>query len=309
MNRKNFLLPTPASATQLLADFICSPVSMRPDRLFATVKDLFTTGALAGPSIEQRFARIDAARAALGDDDKDAPLPWECSYYDVKDGVATLYVKGALVKGYDDFTCWWYGLCSTDKLQASLTEIAARADIWAVKSLFNTPGGVSTGMPEAANQFVALGETKLTVGFTSDMAASNGCRLLVANEVKLATGSAIVGSIGTYIALYDYSEYLKELGIKLELFRDGSLKGIGLMGKELTDKEKAFLAETVATNGAIFKDFVRARCPDVTDETMQGQWFSGDQARERGLVDAVVASETEVDAYLHDQRPKGPFGF
>jgi ClpP class serine protease len=305
---KPTLFPVAVAPQQLLADLLCTYVSMRADRHFALCRDL-ATGAFQqrGAEAMEMFGRSSrelSVRAALtpkaDDTTTEQPVaekivyPWEEPIYTVTNGIAVLQVTGALVKGYDAFTCWWYGVMSTDRLIEALDEIAARNDILALVTKFNTPGGMSTGMPEAADRIVALGERMITIAYTSDMACSNGQRLAVAHNFFLPTRSAIVGSIGTYLALYDYVENLKEWGIKLELFRDGRLKGIGLMGKALTKEERAFLDEDVQANGAIFKDFVRARRGNISDDDMQGQWFTGEQAVAKSLADATVTGFPEV---------------
>lgn len=294
---KSFRLPPLAAAAHnLLADFICSPISMRADRFRATVCDLQGIAG-GGPAVlEVRHAQLSALSAQLGDSDE--PYPWELPIYEVVNGLATVNVCGPLVKGYDPVVCWWFGLMSTDRLQAALAEIAANANARAVLLKLNTPGGVSTGMPETADQIVALDAQKPVFAFTSDLAASNGYRLAAACRAILCTRSAVLGSIGTYIALYDYSEYLKELGIKLELFRDGALKGIGVMGKELTAEEKQFLQDCTLRSGKVFKDFVRQQRTDVQESTMQGQWFDGEQAVSLRLADMLVQSEAAVAAEI-----------
>jgi signal peptide peptidase SppA len=294
------LPPLTATAQQLLADFICSPVSMRGDRYFATVRELH---ALTQADARERHTQLSTLNSQLGSSEADEPMPWEEPIYKVEAGLATVFVNGPLVKGYDDFTCWWFGMMSTDRLQAALADLAADQNVRAVKLRLNTPGGVSTGMPETADQILELDTQKPVFAFTSDMAASNGYRLAAACRAILATRSAVVGSIGTYIALYDYSKMLEDMGIKLEMFRDGSLKGIGVMGKEITDDERKFLADTVARSGKIFKDLVREKRPDVKEETMQGQWFDAAHGQQLGLVDIIVKSEAEVDTELRAGLP------
>jgi len=224
--------------------------------------------------------------------------PWERPLFEVADGIATVRVTGAFVKGVDDFTCWWYGLLSTDRLQADLAALQADARVRAVILRLNSPGGVSTGMPETADQIMALDAVKPVFAFTSDMACSNGYRVAAAARAILATRSAVVANVGTYIALYNQAEYLKEMGIKLELYRDGALKAIGLYGKETTTAEAEFLQASVARSGAIFKDFVRARRPDVQDEHLQGQWFDAAEAQTYGLVDLIMPDEASVRAEI-----------
>lgn len=293
---KSFSSPNLAAAAhQLLADFICSPVSMKGDRFIATIRDLHACINGASPSHHDVVRRARGLLDATADMTDDECWPWEEPIYEVESGLATINVNGPLVKGYDDVTCWWFGYMSTDRLQCALAELAADQNVLAIKLRLNTPGGMSLGMPETADQIMDVDTRKPVFAFTSDTAASNGYRIAAACRAILATRSAVVGSIGTYIALYDYSKMLEQMGIKLEMFRDGSLKGIGVVGKELTDDERTFLDDTVQRSGKIFKDLVREKRPDVAESTMQGQWFDADQARPLGLVDLIFRTEAEVD--------------
>lgn len=284
-----------AIAHTVLADLLTTPISMRPDRLQSTIRDLFAIVSGGPTAAAEAQSQLAAAVASMEDSCDDEEWPWEEPIYEVtEDGIARVMVTGPIVKGVDPILCWWWGLMSTDRLQEALAEIANDANIRVVFLRINSPGGASIGMPEAADQILALDQLKPTFAFTSDLACSNGYRLAAACRGIITTRSAVLGSIGVYIALYDYSEYLKELGIKLELFRVGTFKGIGIMGKEITDEERTFLQDSVDRAAKVFKDLIRAQRPDVKEETMQGQWFDGEQAIALGLADFLVGSEAEA---------------
>jgi signal peptide peptidase SppA len=275
----------PAHAQRIVADLLCNPVSMRSAEHFATVLALSTPQA-----------------AVMGDDDEDT-MPWEAPLYSVADGIAHVPVRGPIVKGYDAITCWFYGLMSTDALAAALDELTEREDVAAVVFDFNSPGGSSAGMPEVAEQIAALGQIKATIAYVGDQACSNGYRLAAACDIILATRSATLGCIGTYIALYDRTEQLKAAGIKLELFAAGAYKGMGLDGNPLTDPQRDFLQATTDRSNDMFVDFVLERRGAIAPETMQGQWFDGEQAVELGLADQIV---TGLPAVLAALRPHIP---
>ncbi len=276
--------PTPASPLSLLADFVCMPVAMRGDRHLALIHDLHSRAAGGGAPAQ---ALALAGRS-------EGPLPWEAPIYVVQDGIAYIEITGPLVKGYDDFTCWCYGMASTDRIQRTLSEIDSRADVSALVLLLNTPGGMAIGIAEVGDQLVDMGSRRLVVGFSSDTFASAGYWIAAGCTLIFATKSACVGSIGTYIALYDYTAMLEEWGIKLELFRQGKYKALGMPGKPLTKDERAFLDESTGRTNAAFTGFVSGRRPGVTSDTMQGQWFDGAQAAELGLVDRIVTGLPEV---------------
>ncbi len=232
--------------------------------------------------------------------------PWAEPLYaiDAATGIAVLEVTGPLVKGYDDVTAWFWGAASIDRISRNLAELdslVTAGKVRAIVEVLNTPGGVSIGMPELAAQQVALGQRVPFITHTSDLACSNGMRLAVSGSLFLPTASATTGCIGTYIAMYDYRDMLAQMGIKLELYRAGDLKGIGLPGKETTEKEAAFIQSSVERSNEQFRAFVRSRRPDVKDEDMQGQWIDGDEAVQRGLADATVTGLPEVIARVAEQ--------
>lgn len=281
----------PAHAQRILADLLCNPVSMRSAEHFATVL------ALSSP------APAAAMMHDADEPDDESGMPWEKPLYSVADGIAHLPVRGPIVKGYDAFTCWCYGLMSTDALAASLDELAERDDVAAIVFDFNSPGGSSAGMPEVAAQIASLGQIKATIAYVGDQACSNGYRLAAACDIILATRSATLGCIGTYIALYDRTEQLKAAGIKLELFAAGAYKGMGLDGNPLTDPQRAFLQAVTDRSNQMFTEFVIERRGAIAAETMQGQWFDGEQAVELGLADQIVAGLPAVLAALRPHIP------
>jgi ClpP class serine protease len=294
--------PRIAPASQLLADFIAAPVGMLPARHLALIGDLHASchaprGALTegGRSVEE----WSLADGCSGE-------PWCEPLYavDASTGIALLEVKGPLVKGYDDVTAWAYACASIDRLSRNITELDALVTAGRVRAIvvcLNTPGGVSTGMLELADQLAALAARCPVITHTSDLACSNGMRLALAGSLFLPTASATVGCIGTYIALYDYTEHLRALGIKLELYRAGDYKAIGLAGKATTEREAAFIQASVERSNDQFRAFVRARRPQAQEEDMQGQWLDGAEAAERGLADAVVSGLPEVITLVAEQ--------
>ena len=282
-----------ASASQLLTDFIASPVGMKTAHHLAFISDLH-----AG-RITPRAA-LTPGNATLGEywtEGIDGPWCQPIYAIDHDTGIALLEINGPLIKGYDDFTAWVYQCASIDRISRAVDELDglhAAGKFRALVIVLNTPGGVSTGMPELVAKIADLATRCLVVTHTSDTAASNGMRLAVAGSAFFPTASAVVGCIGTYIALYDYSAMLAEMGIKLELYRAGDLKGIGLMGKETTEAEKAFIQGEVDRSNANFKGFVTGRCAGVPEEAMQGQWFDGARAVDYNLAAATVSGLPEV---------------
>jgi signal peptide peptidase SppA len=287
-----------AQANSLLVDLLCTPMAIRTARHGALI--MAVAAAVRNPD-RARLTALPASRPAVyADGPDDNPegepelWPWEEPIYEVEAGVAVLEISGPIMKGYDAYTCWYFGCMSTDRLQAALDEIALRADVLAVVLVVRSPGGMCCGTPETAAQIAALGATKLVVAVTDDQACSAAYWLACHAQTVFTTLSADVGCIGTYLALYDYTKMLDEWGIKLDLFKAGKYKAIGVMGHSLDEAAREFLARDVHRINLRFTAAVRAHRPSVADSTMEGQWFDGEEAVQLGLADQVVGSVGEV---------------
>jgi len=283
-------MKTALSSNAFLAKLLASPLFLRSDCFVGLIRDI-----AAGKPVRTPIAT--RADMPADDEDQDEPCyPWEVPIFTVENGVAVVEISGALMKGLDPITAWFYGCASTDRVQAALSELAASDDVVAVVLKIDSPGGMVIGIPELGGQIAALAATKLVVAVTDLQACSAAYWLASQATFFYTTASAQVGSIGTYIALYDYSEYLAQMGVKLELFKRGKFKAIGVTGNPLDDDARAFLDETVGRTNDQFLAAVRSKRANVADSTMEGQWFDGAQAVDLGLADKVVDSVSDVIA-------------
>jgi signal peptide peptidase SppA len=157
---------------------------------------------------------------------------------------------------------------------------------------FRSPGGISSGMSEAAASLRDIAKTKKVIAFTDDLMASAAYWLGSQADAIHATPTASIGSIGVYMAFYDFTGYLEKNGVSLELFKAGRLKAMGLPGNPLSDEERAFLQARVEETYEQFKTEVKYKRP-LDDETMQGQTFSGAAALRSRLVDGFHRSAGE----------------
>jgi ClpP class serine protease len=90
----------------------------------------------------------------------------------------------------------------------------------------------------------------------------------------------------------------KQMGIKVQVFSSGAYKGMGTRGTALSEKQAAFLQGRIMEIAEMFYDHVRNSRGEVADEDMQGQYFKGAAAADKGLIDKVVADLDEVMAIL-----------
>ena len=188
------------------------------------------------------------------------------------------------------------------RLENAVVALGRRRDVHTVVFRFNTPGGTASGVGDVAALIRELSADKRTVGYLDVEAASAGYWLAAACQEIYAPSTAVVGSISAYIALLDQGEYMAKKGLKMDVFRDGALKGIGIPGKELSKEERAFLQARVEATGGAFKKSVTEWRPGISRAALDGRWMSGEEALEAGLIDGVVPSVHHLLARLMEER-------
>jgi protease-4 len=211
--------------------------------------------------------------------------------------VAIIHVSGVIDKAISDADMDCYGGLDLRDVDAAISLAEADPIISRVVFAFDTPGGSTTGVAETAQRIARLAMTKEVHAYTDSMCCSAGMWLASQADHIVATPSAIVGSIGVYIALLDESEALAMDGYKVELIKAGQFKAMGASFKPLSDDERALLRATVDQTYDAFRTAITAK-RDVPQEAMEGQWYDGHQADLYNVIDATTTAS--LDEYVAD---------
>lgn len=261
----------------------CSPLL-----LHAPVREQLERGLLA-------HMGIVTSEAISNDTDKSKLSYRVGSIYNTFRNVAVVKIHGVIDKMISEFEMDCYGGCDLADVDKALALAANDPAIDTVVLDLHTPGGSVVGTPETAARVAEIRKTKEVHAYTSTMCCSAGYYIASQADQISAAPSAIVGSIGVYMAILDITRQLDLEGIKVELIKAGRLKAMGASFKELTEEERDFLQAGVDSVYADFKKAVTT-LRKVDDETMQGQWFDGTEGQRRGLVDSLVMEN--LDEYV-----------
>ena len=212
--------------------------------------------------------------------------------YVVVNGVALIPVWGIIGQHLSimEMACGGYDL---DTLGQDVATALADPAVQCLALDFNSPGGTTTGIPEAAAMLRAAGQVKPLVAYTDSMCCSAAYWLASACGQIAATPSAELGSIGVYCALVDESAAWANEGLKLELMKAGTFKAAGIAGLPLSDTDRAQIQSRVDSLYEMFAQDVNALRPQVARASMQGQGFLGAEAHTAGLVDGIVSGRAE----------------
>ena len=227
---------------------------------------------------------LKSPRAFAGDDDGEGSGGCAVECYS---GIAWIPVHGVLGKNLSSLELMCGG-CDYNDIAEAIEEALEDPMIHTLLLDFDTPGGMGVGLPELAARIKSASASKRVVAWSECQCCSAGYWLASQCQEFHVTPSSQIGSIGTYIAAVDSSREWEMDGLKLELFKSGKLKAIGLDGKVWTDEERQFLQARVDKHAAQFRSAVSAVRPGVAADTMEGQWFDGTEAVALGLADSTA---------------------
>ncbi len=204
-------------------------------------------------------------------------------------------IWGTLGRAWTENEKWWLDAIDVDDVTAALAQIPTTTKVvfW-----FRSPGGIVTGIPETA-AILAAAQSRFRIfdAFSDDMCASAAMWWASQFRRIYITPTADIGSIGVYLASYDLSGYLEKNGVKLDLFKAGTMKGAGVMGSSLNAEQREHLQAGVNESYRQFTaDVLKQRT--IAEEFMQGQCLTGQAAIEANLADGIFPSITDYLASI-----------
>ncbi len=182
-----------------------------------------------------------------------------------------------------------------------LKEYANRSGVKAIVVRLNSPGGgvaASQEIYEAVKKVRASSKKKIVISMAS-VAASGAYYIACAADKVYANPGTITGSIGVIAEWYNYGELLEWAKLKNIVFKSGDLKDAGSATRPLTEKEKVYFQGLIDN---MYHQFVRAvasgRKMDEADvrKLADGRVYTGQEAKENGLVDELGTLQDAIDA-------------
>jgi protease-4 len=191
------------------------------------------------------------------------------------------------------------GAFSLEGFKADLKTVAGLPEVKNILLNISSGGGTVTGVPEAADLIGQIAKVKNVYAYTDECIASAAYWLASQANAIFISKSAEVGSIGVYLALLDITGAMAQQGVKLELFKAGKFKAMGIPGAPLSDDERAILQASVDKVYQDFTGYVRSKRPAVSPDSMQGQMFDSSDALKAGLIDGIVNDVNALVAFLN----------
>lgn len=187
---------------------------------------------------------------------------------------------------------------SADKIVTGLREAFKDKKTKGVILRMNTPGGSPVQSRYVKREITRLKKKYPDIpvyAVVVDMCASGGYYIATAADKIYADEGSIVGSIGVLMNGFGFVEGMEDLGVERRLMTAGEHKGIMDPFSPVDEKEKAHLQGLLDQLHVQFIDTVKEGRGerlklDAYPEIFSGLFWSGEEAKEMGLIDDFGSS-------------------
>ena len=189
---------------------------------------------------------------------------------------------------------------SAEGLLRQLSELEEDKRVKGVLIRINSPGGTVGASQELYQGILNFKEkTGLpVVASIADIGTSGAYYTAMAADVIFANPGSLVGSIGVIMNGFNVEKLAQRFGVDVAVYKSGPHKDILSSWRETTAKEKGVLNQLVMNVHQQFvKDVMTARKLSATQakKATDGRFFSGEQAKELGLVDYLNGMEAALE--------------
>ena len=237
--------------------------------------------------------------------------------------IAVIYVNGIINSGDSGFDPLNGDVTGSTGLVKAIRSARADDSVRAIVVRIDSPGGSSIASDVIWRELTVTKNEKPSrplVASMSDLAASGGYYVAVAASSIVAQPATLTGSIGIYGGKFITGGTYDKLGANIESIIIGRNAGLVSPDRPFTDSERQKLRTQIRDfyDGFLQKVATsRKMTVEQVDKLAQGRVWTGAQAQQNGLVDALggldraialakeragISAETEVDVVNYPAR-------
>lgn len=196
------------------------------------------------------------------------------------------------------------------KVIDDLRKLREDDDVKAVVLRVNSGGGSAYASEQIWREVELLKQEKPVVVSMGGLAASGGYYISCSANQIYAEPTTLTGSIGIFGMIPDASELVtQKIGVKFDVVKTNAMSDMGAMGRPMNAEEGQLMQAMVERGYETFTGRValgRKMPIEKVKEIAEGRVWTGEQAKELGLVDKIgklddaikaAAKLAKVDAY------------
>ena len=214
--------------------------------------------------------------------------------------IAVIYASGTIVSGRSGYDPMNGAVLGSDTLIEYIREVREANDIKGVVLRVDSPGGSAVASDALWRELVLMRDAKPEKPFVvsmSDFAASGGYYLAMAAPQIVAEPGTLTGSIGIFGGKVVTGGVFEKFGASIDGVSQGKHADMNSPTRRYSESERAKVGEQLQ---AFYDQFVervaasRHMTPERVDQLAQGRVWTGRQAKQNGLVDALGGLERAV---------------
>lgn len=219
-----------------------------------------------------------------------------------EDAIAVIEISGVITKRGSSFSLYGSTIYARKQIRAAASDPSIKGIILRM----DTPGGTVSGVHDLALDVRRARQQKPIYTFAEDFVASAG--YWIASQATKVYGNnrtASVGSIGTYVGLYDYSKWAEKHGIRAVVIKAGQFKGAGFPGTQITDEQIEEWQTLVDKTQAEFSRAVaigRGMKLEQVSRLADGRVHMAADAARLGLIDGIKSFDACLEAIREESR-------
>jgi protease-4 len=244
--------------------------------------------------------------------------------------IAVLYAVGIISTGASSED--GAQVVGSDTMVGYLRKVRADDSIRAVVLRIDSPGGSAIASDVIWREVMLTRAVKPVIASMSDVAASGGYYIAMPAHQIVAEPATLTGSIGVVMVKFVIDGTLDKLGMNMEQVTSGRYADLYSPVRPFTPEERKKVEEQMQMTYEAFVEKAaagRQTTPERIDAIAQGRVWTGQQAKELGLVDelgglrralalaksrAKIDEDAEVELIIYPQRKsiyelvQAPFG-
>lgn len=184
------------------------------------------------------------------------------------------------------------------KVIKDLRRLADDDDVKAVVLRVNSPGGSAYGSEQIWYAVEQLKKEKPVIVSMGDYAASGGYYIACGADTIVAEPTTLTGSIGIFGMFPNAQELTRKVGLDFDVVKTNQYADFGSMYRPMNESEKSLLQQYIDQGYDLFL----TRCSEgrgidkaSLDKIAQGRVWTGEMAKDLGLVDVLGGIDTALD--------------
>ena len=243
-----------------------------------------TTGESAARRLGDALEELTGTRRRRREPERTAP-----THFGRPRRLGVIVVDGAMVDGENvDLPIVEIHQSGGETVAKAIDAMAADRSIAAIVLRVDSPGGSALASDQIWRALRRARRRKPVIASMGAMAASGGYYVASAADEIYADPSTLTGSIGVFFGKVDAEPLAERLGVEVTQLSRGAHAGATSLFRPFTPEERASLADLVRQSYRLFLRRVaegRGMSVREVDAAGRGRIWSGDAARELGLVD------------------------